>query len=467
VFVGSSAGYFYALDELNGALKWQYPSLSDPPLVPPGSVDPPTLAKRSYGIQSSASYWDRDSDGAVIFGAQDPTLEPKLGSARLYALNARTGTLIWKSDPIATINGTDSHSLTELHERIRYSSPLIFNNHAYVGIADAYYDRPLQNGRVVAVDLPTGRIDSRFSFIATGTHRGGAVWNSIAADGNAVFFTTGNTRHDSVGDQNSEPFPNYGLSMVRVDKDSGAKVWSFQPVPYLLDDDPDWAAGATVMSTSCGELIASVQKDGWAYAVDANSTASSAPNVRWQFPPTGYPFTGYTHGSDDYKHPGAAWNDVLIAMTGGESLPVDGVQPGYGKLQALNACATDEANRVRWIANIPDADIDGASGGPGYAIGVPTVTGGIIFIGTDTGHLVVLADPSVWPPSGSRCSSTTYPDAASCQKNHYVLVPIPTVLANVALPDGGDIAGLRDEPALADGRVFVATDHGHVYMLAP
>ncbi len=66
---------------------------------------------------------------------------------------------------------------------------------------------------------------------------------------------------------NPKPNPNYGLSMVRVDKDTGQVKWAFQPVPFELDNDPDWAAGATVMSTSCGELVASVQKDGWSYAV--------------------------------------------------------------------------------------------------------------------------------------------------------------------------------------------------------
>ena len=467
VFIGSSSGYFYALDEKSGALKWQYPKPPALPLVPISSVDPPTLTKRTYGIQSSASYWDHGADGAVIFGGQDPNLEPKLGSARLYALNAKTGALIWASDPVATINGTDSHSLKELHERIRYSSPLIFNNHAYVAISDAFYDRPLQNGRVVAVDLQTGHIDPKFSFVATGSHRGGDVWNSPAANSNGVFFTTGNTRHDSVGDQKPEPSPNYGLSMVRVNKDTGAVTWFFQPVPYALDDDPDWAAGATVISTSCGELAASVQKDGWAYALMTGTNAAGPPKVLWQFPPTGYPFKGYVHGDADYKHPGAAWNDVFIVMAGGESLPVNGVTAGYGRLHALNACATKEADRVRWIADIPNADQTSASGGPGYAIGAPSVTGGVVFIGTNLGHLIVLADPSISPAAGSRCSSLAYADAATCTKNGYVLVPTPTVVANIALPDGGDIAGLRDEPVLADGRVFVATDKGHVYMLAP
>src|SRR5262249_10169567 len=41
----------------------------------------------------------------------------------------------------------------------------------------------------------------------------------------------------------------------------------------------------------------------------------------------------------------------------------------------------------------------------------------------------------------------------------------PHVFRNVPIPDGSDIAGLRNEPALANGRVYVASLGGHVYML--
>jgi len=36
---------------------------------------------------------------------------------------------------------------------------------------------------------------------------------------------------------------------------------------------------------------------------------------------------------------------------------------GMAKLQALNACETDEINQVRWIAEIPDANLSN-DGGP-------------------------------------------------------------------------------------------------------
>ena len=41
------------------------------------------------------------------------------------------------------------------------------------------------------------------------------------------------------------------------------------------------------------------------------------------------------------------------------------------------------------------------------------------------------------------------------------------VLLDVHMPDGSGIAGLRNEPSLAGGRVFVGSDGGHVYMLSP
>ena len=54
------------------------------------------------------------------------------------------------------------------------------------------------------------------------------------------------------------------------------------------------------------------------------------------------------------------------------------------------------------------------SGDDHISFSSPTVTGGIVFIGTrqnpndGTGHLVVLADPSVAPASQQVCSNPDY-----------------------------------------------------------
>jgi len=459
VFIGSQDGYFYALDAATGQLKWQYPPPGNPLKGSCGQGGNGTWGQ--YGIRSSATYAKIGGQDAVIFGAPDP--DPRAdggqGSARLFALTLGGG-LIWKSDIVAHV---DCRPGSVPHERIAFSSPLVLGNKVYVGVHDAG-DDPIQQGRVAVVDLSSGNLVP-FPYASTGTlgdgTRGGGVWNSLATDGTGVYFTTGNTRippcftpyNNCTG---SEPSPNHGLSMIRVDKETGNIAWSFKPVPFSRDGDPDWAAGAAIMSTSCGELIASVQKDGWSYAVNAGNGS-----MRWQFPSTGLgtAFLNAVHGDDDYKRPGAAWNDVLIINTGGESLVQDGIGKGYGKLHALNACATTEQDRVRWIADLGPP----YSSGGGYSVGAPTVTGGIVFVGTDQGHLIVLGDPSVVPAAEKLCSNIHYSPSA-CPPP-YVPVWSLKPLADVLMPDHGSIAWLRKEAALAKGRVFVGTLNGHVYMI--
>ena len=511
VFVGSVNGYFYALDAATGALKWQYPKAGDHPLI--GSCGNPgdfAGGWGSYGIPSSATYAKINGQDAVIFGAPDPDphTDGGAGSARLFALplaaDPNNPQPIWKSDVVAHVNCSSGSTL---HERIAYSSPLLFDDKVYVGIHDTG-DNPIQQGRVRTVDLNTGHLTG-FQFLGAGGNPGdgslgGGVWNALATDGTAVYFTTGNTHfpwciYPYVPPNcpvETEPQPNNGLSIIRVDKDTGAIAWKYQPVPFALDGDPDWAAGATAMSTSCGKLIASVQKDGWSYAIDASQQGPSPScplsGHSWQFPPTtkGCPFSDKSqqHGDDDYRRPGAAWNDVFIVRTGGEAnTDITGCQcednvcsrgktacRGYSELHALNACATSEQDRVRWIAEIPNTI--GANGHISYSS--PTVTGGLVFIGTNQnpidnkGHLVVLADPSVAPASQQVCSNVDFP-VASCNAP-YAPVWSLKPLADVPMPDGGSLASMRNEPVLAEGRVFVATtpnaafsSAGHVYILTP
>lgn len=456
VYIGSTSGRFYALNAATGAQLWQYPPAGQPPLLGSCTAGGTFQTYGAYGIMSSAAYFE----GLVIFGAPDPTAESGLGSARLFALNASTGALAWSSDVVAHVSGCTPSSTSELHERIAYSAPLVVGRAVYVSVHNAG-DDPIQNGKVLAVDIDTGHLVPGFSFAATST-RGGGMWNGPASDLSNIYVTTGNTRCWNGGCQ-SQPTPNYGLSMLKLNGNTGAVQWQFQPVPYDLDNDPDWAAGAALQLASCGTLATSVQKDGWAYALDANTG-----QCRWQFPPTAeatscqFPSGGPNdHGDTDYKRPPATWGDVQFVVAGGESLVSDGPTAGYGRLHALNVCAGD-SQRVRWLLDVPHASL-----GNGYSLGAPTVTGGIVYVGTDQGHVVAIADPAIVPTNNSRCSNIDFPNPADCLAAGYTKVWIPTVLADVALPDGSSAAGLRNEPAIASGQLFIATEGGHVYMLSP
>ncbi len=473
VYIGSLSGRFYALDATTLQPIWEYPPAGQPPLLGSCTGDPgnPAITQSwgRYGIQSSASYY-KSATGVsmVIFGATDPSADSGLGSASLFALNPADGALIWKSDVVAHLDGCTVGSVTDRHERIAYSSPLVSGGVVYVGIHDSA-DDPTQRGSVVAVSADTGHLIPGFGYFSTspGAH-GGGVWNSLAADPEGdVYFTTGNIRCNGFSCP-PEPPVDYGLSLMRIDPKTGGVSWQFKAVPFDLDDDADWAAGVAIIQASCGTMATSVQKDGFAYGID---TASG--NCRWHFPPAApaackFPSGGpRDHGDNDFKRPGAAWGDVLVITTGGESLLQDGAGAGYGRLHALNVCAADELHRVRWLVDVPNATLGGNGG---YALGAPTVTGGIFYVTTDQGHVVAVADPSVTPGSGYRCSNVDF-TVAQCAQAGFAVVPIPVVLANVALPDAGtyspNAAAMRNEPVLANGRLYVGTPGGHVFMLSP
>jgi outer membrane protein assembly factor BamB len=220
-----------------------------------------------------------------------------------------------------------------------------------------------------------------------------------------------------------------------------------------------------MMTESCGPVIISTQKDGWTHAVDA---ANGKP--LWSFPKADLPFRcgdGTAHSDSKYMRSGAAWRDVYVTMTGGEDMPIS-VARGYRRLHAFNVCAKEPESPLRWMIDlVPSAvECDVADrGGGNYCLGNPTITRGIVYIGTDHGHLMVLADPDVAKADGRRCAN---PDVESkdCESLDYLLVPQPKVLANVQLE--GSMA--YTEPALANGKVYVSTDagdHGYVYMLQP
>ena len=258
---------------------------------------------------------------------------------------------MWKSDVVARVNGCSFGATGEQHERIAYSSPLVHGDRVYVGIHDAG-DDPIQNGKLIALDADTGRIRPAFNFEATSV-RGGGIWNAPAAERDDVLFTTGNTSDGVV----SEPVPNHGLSMISVEARSGAINWQFQPVPFALDDDPDWAAGVALARTSCGRIAASVMKDGWAYALDANNG-----ECRWQFPATvppadhcRFPASGaHVHGDTDYKRPAVIWQNTLAVVTGGEALvAAGGVSNGYGRLHGLTSAPRRRAIAFAGSATCP------------------------------------------------------------------------------------------------------------------
>lgn len=469
VFIGSSHGHLYAFDAnfADGAAPlWQYPPRDAPPLLSSYATAPGVCHNpSSEGVAASVAIASSKERGTLVILAAPDQGRPDdpggrfgsgLGSGRVFALNPVNGALVWKTtEEIARMTGLHSGNFAELHEQIGYSSPLVLGNRVYVGIAD-HCDNPIQNGKVKSINVDTGVVDAGFSYQST-SDRGGGVWTFVAGGlSNALVVTTGNVKSGTA----SEPAVNHGLSMVRLDPVSGAVNGKIQPVPYVNDGDPDWSAGATLMAASCGNLSLSTMKDGFSYAGNLGPPLS----FRWQYPNVSYPFPTIdplTHGDIRYHRAGAAWNDLYISMSGGpqildQSDPLSTFQ-GYRHLHAFNVCT----GTPQWVA-ILDAYTDPVFSTHDWGLGPPTVTDGIVYVGTNRGFLVAIADPSIWPSQGARCTMPTL-NNVDCVAAGWQLVPNPTVLK--ALNLGGQI--VRGEPALANGMIYVANSAGFLFRIAP
>jgi outer membrane protein assembly factor BamB len=451
VYVGHLNGRFYAIDTA-GTMLWKFPAAGSPALLSTSQCNP-----SSPGIASSATmgtvkrkwFWFLTRKVTVaIFGAPDPASNS--GDSRLWAVNAATGTLVWKSPVVASRAN---------NEQIGYDSPVVAGKRVYIGISN-HCDNPIIAGKVYAVDLNTGSSAAGFTTFVASPSRGGGLWSSPASTPDAdVIVTTGNGCVPSNGGCTTEPKPNHALSMIRLDGATGQMIWKFQPVPWGLDQDPDWAAIPTVHQASCGTRAVAPMKDGWTHALDLGPSAptATAPEAlgfslrKWTFPPASIPFTGGIHGDIRYTRGAAVWKDVVIAVTGGRDVAAN-LTAGYRRLYALNECASD-FERVRWWLEFQ---------GWGYpTMGAPSVTRGIVYVGTATDSLYAIADPDVYPATGSQCD---FPGVSTtdCAPNGFRLTPVPAILAKVGLS-----GGIRTTPALARGKVYVTTDAGYLHALAP
>ena len=306
-----------------------------------------------------------------------------------------------------------------------------------------------------------------FNFAATNGVAGGGIWSSpaVTPSGNIV-VTTGNSCHDSNPSCATEPSVNFSLSMLKLNYTNGSVLWQVQPVPFGLDEDPDWAASPSVGQVSCGSVAMSVQKDGYVYAVDiktgglfSNPACSSSGHAlecpRWSFPPVvSLPFTGGTHSDTRFIRMPAVDGDRLYVLAGGPALSE--VVPGHpasatiNRLYSLNVCSSD-ADRIRWILDVP-----------GFAPGAPSTAGGVIYIGSSDGHLYAYADTAVLPPASFVCSYPGLPSGLSCSSAGFQNVGVPVQLK--AVPISGNVTGV---PAISNGQVYIATTSGHVIGLTP
>jgi outer membrane protein assembly factor BamB len=184
-----------------------------------------------------------------------PTLYVAGASARFFALNARTGSVIWKT------------ALGSAPAEFIWGSPALYAGSLYVGVA-AFGECAPSSGRLVQLDAATGAIRHLFEVVPRGCS-GGGIWGSAAVDDatGIVYVATG----DSDPADCSKPVP-HAQALVALRASDLGLIDSWQ-VP-LKDRVPDGDFGSTptLFTARIGgrerPLLGAANKNGYYYAFD-------------------------------------------------------------------------------------------------------------------------------------------------------------------------------------------------------
>jgi glucose dehydrogenase len=279
VYFGSWDGYFYAVDQLTGALRWKFAVDCQNAIVPsparcvPPDQQPPRAGSDGGIVTSSAAVFG----DTVYFG----------GGRTLYALAVNDGTLRWKH--VICGNPDDPSCASDANDGLRiFSSPAVFDGLVYVGTsADGQSG---YRGGFYAFDAGTGAqrwhfeldpiLDAQGHPILNanglpsgGYNRGcGNAWSSASIDVARQLVVFGTS------DCNNLPLLPYHDAIIALDARTGRLRWAF--TPHANDTsacDVDFGATPNLAQ----EPYAAVGgKDGSFYLVDrANGSASAATNV--------------------------------------------------------------------------------------------------------------------------------------------------------------------------------------------
>lgn len=168
VFIGSQTGDFYALHESTGQLAWKQ-----------------TLDYEQVGNNGNCQNV-RGIVGTATVAADPQTGNPVVyvpGARYLYALNAATGALEWKS----LVGPAGSAAVVGAY--FNYASPTVANGLVYMGVSSSC-DMPFVRGGVQSFSQETGRLKHSFWTDPAG-QVGASVWSSEAATRPWVWATTG------------------------------------------------------------------------------------------------------------------------------------------------------------------------------------------------------------------------------------------------------------------------------------
>jgi len=198
------------------------------------------------GVSSTGTY-----SSTIVHGIETSAYFVGGGDANFYALNAKTGAILWKT----LLGSSPSHFI--------WSSPAIYNGSVYVGVA-SFGDCPLVRGRLFQMNASSGAIQNIFNVVPSGC-TGGGVSSSPTIDvaAGTIYFATGNAGSCSHSEL-------YAPAVVELSASNLGLVGHWQVPTAQQGDDPDFLTTPTLfratINGSVRKLLGLADKNGIYYA---------------------------------------------------------------------------------------------------------------------------------------------------------------------------------------------------------
>jgi outer membrane protein assembly factor BamB len=325
VYIGSQTGMFYVLDAATGAVVWKRQ-------LDYGSS---TYCK-AKGVLGTATVQPDPVDGVLTVYVP--------GAHYLYALNAASGALRWK-----TSIGPNTTAGKALY--FNWASPTVSGGRIFMGLA-ANCESQLIRGGVVSLDQHTGTLQHTYYAVPAGKV-GASVWSSEAVAGTSVFATTGNP------DPNGTAIDD-AYSIVRLSASTLARQdkWT---VPAAQSADLDFGSSPTLFTATIAgtatKLVAACNKNGMFYAWPRANLAAG-PVWSQQVAVSGSPSAGQCLTS-------AAWDSTAHQLFVAANQTVISGTTTPGALRALDPAT----GAIVWAQPLPCS-----------AIGSPTLNGQVVAV---------------------------------------------------------------------------------------
>ena len=380
VYWGSFDGWEHATNLSNGFVWATF--LGTTPACGAGA---PGLFKSLLGTTTSSQVGVVSTAAVATVGGQS-MLFVGGGNAHMYALNPVTGAVLWSN----SLGSSPSHFI--------WSSPVVYNNSVYIGMASEG-DCPLVQGQLIQLDAATGAVQHTFKVVPDGCI-GAGVWGSPTIDAAAgtIYFATGNPGTCST----SEP---YGESLVELNVSNLSFVHHWQVPTSQRVPDSDFGTTPTLFTATLNgtktNMVGLANKNGIYYAfnraninagpvwrdhVSTQGTANTISSSAWDGANLYIGSSGTTIG-------GVACNGSLRKVNPATGAYIWqhclGAGPVRGAVMASPGIAV--VGQGSWIILVRTSD--GASlfrfndTGGGFFDGAPTIVNGWLFEGNMAGGL--------------------------------------------------------------------------------